>query len=59
MSRPRAIPAHLGLSLNTYAGLGRRHGAVLTCLTMSGSFRGVLVTITVTRAGIQVGRATA
>jgi hypothetical protein len=54
MSRPRAVPAHLDLSLNTYAGLGRQHRAVLTCLMMSGSFRGVLVTITVTRAAIQV-----
>jgi hypothetical protein len=59
MSRPRAVAPHLDLSLNTYAGLGRRHRAVLTCLTMSGSFLGVLVTITVTKAGIQLGRATA
>jgi hypothetical protein len=33
------------------AGLGRWHRAVLACRTMSGSFRGVLVTITVTTAG--------
>ncbi len=50
MSRPRAVAPHLDLSLNTYAGLGRPHRAVLTCLTMSGSFRRVLVTITVTGA---------
>ena len=57
MSRPSAVPAHLDLSLNTYAGLGRQRRAILTCLRLSGSFRGVLVTITVTRAGNQVGRA--
>jgi len=41
MSRPRAVPAHLDLSLNTYAGLGRQHRAILACLIMYGSFQGV------------------
>jgi hypothetical protein len=36
---------------HTHAGLSRRHRAVSPCLTTSGSLRGVLVTITVTRAG--------
>ena len=35
---------------HTHAGLNRRGRAVSTCLTLSGSLRGVLVTITVTRA---------
>ena len=35
---------------HTHAGLGRRHDAVSTRLVTSGAFRGVLVTITVTRA---------
>ncbi len=56
MSRPRAVAPHLDLSLNTYAGLGRPHRAVLTCLTMSGSFRRVLVTITVTRARVRASK---
>jgi hypothetical protein len=37
---------------HTHAGLGRRHDAVLTSLATSGAFRGVLVTIAVTRAGL-------
>ncbi len=48
MSRPRAVAPHLDLSLNTYAGPSRPHRAVLTCLTMSGSFRRILLTITIT-----------
>jgi hypothetical protein len=36
---------------HTHAGLSRRHRAVSPSLTTSGSLRGVLVTITVTRAG--------
>jgi len=35
---------------HTHAGLGRRRHAVSACLTTFGSFRDVLVTITVTRA---------
>jgi hypothetical protein len=36
---------------HTHAGLSRQHRAVSTRLTTSGSFRRVLVTITVTKAG--------
>ncbi len=58
MSRPRAVAPHLDLSLNTYAGPSRPHRAVLTCLTMSGSFRRVLltITITVTRARVRASK---
>jgi hypothetical protein len=38
----------------TPAGLSRRHRAVSSCLTLSGLFRGVLVTIMVTKVGIHV-----
>jgi hypothetical protein len=41
------------LVAHTCAGLGRRHCAIPTCLTMLGWFQGVLVTIMVTRPGRQ------
>jgi hypothetical protein len=51
MSKPSAVPTRPRLSLMLMLASANGRRTVLTCLTMLGRFRGVLVTITVTRLG--------